>query len=94
VLLNYGFENRLIRDLTFKGSWNLNRSINTSIINKNIINTLGTPKFDNRNYSIHQRSIEPQISYLFKTLFRCNALYTFETKQNKNQANEKATITP
>lgn len=90
LLLNYGFENRLLRDLTVKGRWNLNRAINTSVINKNIINTLGTPKFDNRNYSIHQTSIEPQISYLFKTIFRLNALYTFERKQNKNKEKEKA----
>ncbi|MEO7801485.1 MAG: hypothetical protein ABIR81_05775 [Ginsengibacter sp.] len=91
VLLNYGVENRFLRDLTFKGRWNLNRSINTSIANKNIISSLGTPKFDNRNYSIHQTSIEPQVSFLFKTLFRFNALYTFENKQNKSLTNEKAT---
>ncbi len=89
VLLNYGFENRLLRDLTFKGRWNLNRSLNTSLTTKNLVNILGTPKFDNRNYSIHQTSFEPQVSYIFKSLFRCNILYTHEKKENAIQSKEK-----
>jgi hypothetical protein len=54
------------------------------------LNVLGTPKFDNRNYSIKQTSVEPQVSYIFKSLFRLNALYSYETKANRSSSNEKS----
>ena len=89
-LLNYGFEGRKLRDLTFKGRWNINRSITTSFTNKYIRNELNTPSFANRNYSIKEVSAEPSVSYIYRSDFRVSLIYTYDIRKNTILDMEKA----
>ncbi len=82
VLLTYGFESRKLRDVSFKGRWNFNKSITTSITNRFIKNQLSTPKFANRNYLIDETSIEPTVSYIYGSKLRASFIYNFDDKQN------------
>jgi hypothetical protein len=89
-LLNYGFESNKLRDLTFKGRWNLNRSVTTSFTNKYVLNQLSTPSFANRNYRIKEFSAEPSVSYIYKSNLRVSLIYTYDSRQNKIDFMEKA----
>lgn len=90
-LLTYGFESRKFRDITFKGRWNLNKTITTYIQNKFIRNELATPKFANRNYMIDETSVEPSVSYTYKTSLRASLIYNYDKKENSIGLKEKAT---
>ncbi|MEO8720290.1 MAG: hypothetical protein ABI297_06170, partial [Ginsengibacter sp.] len=89
-LLNYGFESNSLRDLTFKGRWNLSRSIATNFANKYVRNQLITPSFTNRNYLIEGVSAEPSVSYIHKSDFRLSLIYTYDSKKNKGGGFEKS----
>jgi len=89
-LLNYGFEGNSLRDLSLKGRWNINRSIATSFTNKFIRNQLSTPSFANRNYLINEVSLEPSVSYIYKSDFRLSLIYTYDYRENKMNLMEKA----
>jgi hypothetical protein len=89
-LLNYGFESNSRRDLTVKGRWNLNRSIATSLTNSFIRNQLSTPSFANRNYLVDETSLEPSVSYIYKSDFRVSLIYTYDTRRNKVDSMERA----
>jgi hypothetical protein len=89
-LLNYGFESNLFRDLTFRGRWNLSRSIATSFTNKYDRNQLTNPTFANRNYQVDAVSAEPSISYIHKSDFRVSLIYTYDTRKNKIGDSSKA----
>ena len=90
ALLNYGFESRKLRDITFKGRWNVSRSVATSFTNKYIKNDLNTPSFSNRNYSIKELSAEPSVSYIYKSNFRVSLIYTYDDRRNTILTMEKA----
>ena len=90
ALLNYGFESNKLRDLTFKGRWNLNRNIATSFTNKYGLNQLINSSFANRNYRIDEVSAEPSVSYIYKSDLRVSLIYTYDTRQNKIDFMEKA----
>ncbi len=81
-LLNYGFESNSLRDVTIKGRWNLSRSIATNFTNKYDRNQLITPSFTNRNYRVDEVSVEPSISYIYKSDFRVSLIYTYDKKKN------------
>jgi hypothetical protein len=81
-LLTYGVEARKLRNLIFKLRWNLGRRFTTNIALRSVINALGTPKFDNRNYSIRQQSAEPSLSYVNGTNLRITLLYSYSEKKN------------
>ncbi len=89
-LLNYGFESRKLRDVTFKGRWNMSRSIATSFTNKYVKNELNTPSFANRNYSINEVSAEPSISYIYRSDLRVSLIYTYDERRNTIMLMEKA----
>lgn len=89
-LLNYGFESNSLRDLTIKGRWNLSRSIATSFTNKYVNNQLENPSFANRNYRVDEFSLEPSVSYIYKSDFRVSLIYTYDKKDNKIGSFEKA----
>ena len=82
-LLTYGFERRKINDLTVKGRKNINRSYSTSIKYEISSNELSTPNFSNRNYSILEHSLQPEISYIYKSDFRFSINYIIDRKINK-----------
>ena len=90
-LLTYGFERRKIRDVTLTGRCNINKTFTTSFTNKLIRNELSTPKFANRNYLINQFSLEPKVSYIYKSNARVSLIYDLDKKQNTIGLKEKAT---
>jgi len=45
-------------------------------------NRLETENFNNRNYNIDSKEIEPKISYVFNKNHRFSAFYTFKNKEN------------
>lgn len=81
-LLTYGVESRKLRNLIFKARWNLNRRFTTNITFRSVINQLGTPKFDNRNYMVQQKVVEPSLSYINGTNIRVTIAYNFSEKKN------------
>lgn len=89
-LLTYGFESRWLRDFSLRGRWNINKSFTTSFTNKYIRNGLSTPKFANRNYLINQLSLEPQVSYIYKSNLRVSLIYDIDKKENEIGLKEKA----
>ncbi|MCW3090979.1 MAG: hypothetical protein JWP81_2048, partial [Ferruginibacter sp.] len=81
-LLTYGVESRKLRNLIFKTRWNINRKITSHLTLRSIINELGTPKFDNRNYLVKQQEAEPSLSYINGTNIRVTVAYNYNEKKN------------
>jgi hypothetical protein len=88
-LLTYGIETRKLRNLAYKLRVNVNQSITTSLILRSVLNSLGTPKFGNRNYNIEELSAEPALSYIYKTKLRATLSYNYSGKKNTIGFNEK-----
>ena len=89
-LLNYGFESNSLRDLSLKARWNMSRTITTSFTNKYDLNQLINPTFANRNYRVNEVSMEPSVSYIYKSVFRVSLIYTYDAKKNVIADFEKA----
>ena len=81
-LLTYGVESRKLSNLILKTRWNMNRRFTTNLVLRSITNQLGTPKFDNRNYLVHQKVLEPSLSYINGTNIRVTITYSFSEKKN------------
>ena len=90
TLLNYGFESRLLKELSLRLRWNVSRSISLTMSNQNRIQELSTPKFSNRNYRISEFSIGPNLSYIYGTKLRLSLVYDYTQKQNQLGFAEKA----
>ncbi len=91
-LLSYGFESRKVKDISGKIRWNLNKNFSTNVNflqEKNALNTSGT-KFDNRNYTINQNTVEPSVSYIYKSNFRVSLAYSYTDKKNTIDSMERA----
>lgn len=91
TLLSYGFESRKLRNVVGKIRWNLNKNFTTTVNvrdSKNELNTTGT-KFNNRNYQVQQQSIEPTLSYIYKSNFRLSVAYNLSNKKNVIDSMEK-----
>ncbi len=88
ALLTYGIETRKLRTLSYKSRVNISRSITTNLILRSVLNSLGTPKFGNRNYNIEEGVIEPSISYIYQTKLRATISYNFTNKKNTIGFNE------
>ena len=90
-LLAYGFESRSLRSIQGKLRWNINRQLLSNISFRDISNSLTTTglKFDNRNFIIHQQTIEPNISYQYKNAFRATIGYTLTQKLNRIDSMER-----
>jgi hypothetical protein len=81
-LLTYGVESRKLSNIIFKARWNVNRKFTANLTLRSVLNSLGTPKFDNRNYEVEQKIIEPSLSYVNGTNIRVTVAYNFNEKQN------------
>lgn len=88
AFLSYGVETRELRDLSLRIRSNWMRAITIDFIAKSGKNDLQTPGFQNRNYSIKSKSIEPRITYTSGTSFRIQTSYKIDNKEN--QSFEKA----
>ena len=91
-LLSYGFESRKLGTFSGKIRWGVNKNILTYLMFRRITNELNTSgsKFDNRNYNVLQNSIEPNISYTYKSNFRLGLAYLFTRKQNRIDSLERS----
>jgi len=87
ALLTYGYESRKLRDWTAKFRWNLSRSLTMQVSGKQGINSLFIPnaQFDNRNYDLDIKSVEPMLTFINGTTFRIAAGYEYEEKVNLPQ---------
>jgi hypothetical protein len=81
-LLTYGVESRKLRNLAFKTRWNINRRFTSNFVFRSVRNNLITPKFDNRNYQVNQKVLEPSLSYIKGTNLRVTVAYTYNEKKN------------
>jgi len=83
ALLTYGFESRKLKEWTMRGRWNIAKEFTFEIIQKTGENSLVTPKFDNRNYSIKTMNSEPKLVYTSGTNYRLSTSYSFNKKNNQ-----------
>ncbi|GAC1585539.1 MAG: hypothetical protein NVS3B19_03200 [Ginsengibacter sp.] len=82
-LLTYGFETRRIKDLSIKFRKGFAGYILSAIKGSIVHNELITPKFSNRNFSIIDKEITPEIIYTYRTNFRIGLNYTYKNKKNE-----------
>ena len=87
ALLTYGYESRKLRDWTAKFRWNLSKSLTFQLNGKQGINSLFIPnvQFDNRNYDLDIKSVEPLLTFINGTTFRIAGGYEYEEKVNLPQ---------
>ena len=83
-LLSYGFENRVSNNFVSKIRINLSHQCIGNMnykINRNTL-SITNPNFNNRNYNIKQFTLEPNLSYLFNSVFRSSISYSYTNKEN------------
>jgi hypothetical protein len=85
ALLTYGYESRKVKDWLLKFRWNLSSTLNLNIITKRGYNALYTPNFGTRNYDLDISSLEPQLSFISRTVFRLQGSYKLDQKRNEVQ---------
>jgi hypothetical protein len=92
ALLSYGFENRVVSTNNFNTRFNFNNTTTiallTSFGKNNLIND--GAKFQNRNYQVRNFSIEPSLTYIYKTKLRATVGLAYSKKQNTIDSAETA----
>ncbi len=93
-LLSYGFEGRKLRSLSGRLRWNFNKNFSSALSLRDGINELSTSgtKFNNRNYLVAIKKIEPSVTYIYKSNFRLNIAYGLTNKQNRTDSMERALV--
>ncbi|HMO32136.1 MAG TPA: hypothetical protein PKE07_03980 [Lacibacter sp.] len=91
-ILTYGLETRTLREINNRLRWNLNKRIATSANLRFIKNRLETPAFNNRNFFLHQITLEPTVSFQEGTKYRFSLSYRYEHKDNQEGLQEQARI--
>ena len=81
-LLTYGLETRHLKDWNVKARMNIKREFTLELNQKWTTNELTTPQFNNRNYSLTNKSFEPKLIYTHLTKFRVQASYLIVQKEN------------
>lgn len=81
-LLTTGFESRRTEENFFKTRWNLSRSISTKLELSIGNRSLESEQFDNKNYNIRFRKIQPGLTWLHKKNFRATISYRYESSEN------------
>ncbi len=91
ALLTYGYESRKLNEWGIRTRVNITKLISFDATGKKGINSLNTqnPKFDNRNYQIHQYSVEPRTIFTKGSNFRLIVGYKFTNKENQQGFGEK-----
>ncbi len=82
-LLTYGFETAQQNLWLLKSRANISRNYSLQFEQKLIKNSLTTPSFANRNYSIQTYSSTPQFTYTSSTTFRIETYYQYQVKKNE-----------
>ncbi len=91
-ILSYGFESRSLRTIQGRIRASIKRNLTSTIVFKQSKNVLSTQaaKFENRNYNVLQNTIEPSLTYIYKSNLRASIGYSFSEKQNKIDSMERA----
>lgn len=91
-ILSYGFESRSLRTIQGRIRASIKRNLTSTIVFKQSKNVLSTQaaKFENRNYNVLQNTIEPSLTYVYKSNLRASIGYSFSQKQNKIDSMERA----
>ncbi len=84
-LLTYGFESRRLQQWNSKAHVNIKKVYTVELVQSVGSNSLLTPSFSNRNYNIHQWSLQPKLSYTAGTKFRVQGSYYYQQQKNENQ---------
>lgn len=88
-ILTYGLEARSLKEWGSRWRWTISKAIQLDLLGKKGSNQLITGKFDNRNFNIDLRSLEPRISFTKGTVFRLITSYKYTRKQNKEGDEER-----
>ena len=83
ALLTYGYESRNQNDWLAKLRWVVSRSFTMNLVTKRGSNSLFTPNFANRNYELAIQTLEPQLVFINRTVFRLQTSYKRDQKKNK-----------
>lgn len=90
-LLSFGFENRKLARYSSKLRVNLNKQLVTNVklqYGENQLNTVGV-KFNNRNYDVSQKEMEPDLTFIYKSKFRATISYKLSEKRNNIDSLER-----
>ncbi|MFZ9660444.1 MAG: hypothetical protein ACO29O_01090, partial [Chitinophagaceae bacterium] len=82
AFLSYGYETRFLNEWQLKTRWIVKKSFNFEYNGKLTENSLNTPRFSNRNYSVKGLIIEPRISYIKGTRYRVAIGYKRDLKSS------------
>jgi hypothetical protein len=82
ALLTYGYESRKLQDWIAKVRWVLSPSFTFNVVSKKGLSALYTPSFGNRNYELDIVSLEPQLVFINRTIFRLQGSYKIDRKNN------------
>lgn len=82
ALLTYGYESRKQQDWIAKLRWVISPSFTFNLVSKKGLNALYTPKFKTRNYELDVHSLEPQLVFINRTVFRLQSSYKLDQKRN------------
>lgn len=90
-LLTYGYETRSLDEWSIRSRINITKQLMLELAGRTGVNQLSTSsvKFDNRNYKIEQRSVEPAINFINGSNFRWLIGYKYTTRNNVEGAGEK-----
>jgi hypothetical protein len=82
AFLSYGYETRQLNDWNLKGRVNIGKMFTVDLIAGQVVNQLLTPQFDNRNFRVEGRAVEPRLTFTKGTVFRAQAGYIWNRKKN------------
>jgi hypothetical protein len=85
ILLTYGLESRSQEEWNIRSRLNIAKRYTLELTGKTGQTALatGNDKFDNRNYTVQQYSLEPRLSYTKGANFRVSGGYRFQHKDNQ-----------
>jgi hypothetical protein len=82
TLLTEGFESRSLTDNTLNIRWDITRSFNYTQSLRKAVKKNRTEFFNNRNYTVNTRELEPRLNFQPGTTFRITLSYRFSNKIN------------
>lgn len=84
-LLTYGVEgNQTIQNL-YKIRWNVKRPITINFTAKNGDRSYASALKDNRTYNVKNWSLEPSLTWLYRSIFRITSSLKYEDRKNEQQ---------